>query len=200
MGHYYYFNAPKMPQIFENCNSSTWKKHKYNTFSRNILERLGECARISLSPQRYDSQPAAIAAGCFRHTADASSLVADVWRKQPGGPSGPTAVGHSFARTPREGAEMPQAQRRGISPFPQTAAHRHPLWATRTPIPMRQGPILGYGAPQSPTQRTELASPCGSLAVVRKTSRNWRFSFAELDGKNHICGNEISFNQSLSKL
>jgi hypothetical protein len=72
----------------------------------------------SLSPQRYDSQPAAIAAGCFRHTADASSLVADVWRKQTRGPSGPTAVGHSFARTPREGTEIATASgRRNLAPL-----------------------------------------------------------------------------------
>ena len=73
--------------------------------------------RISLSPQRNDTQPAAIAAGCFRHTADASSLVADVWRKQTRGPSGPTAVGHSFARTPREGTEIATAPgRRNLAP------------------------------------------------------------------------------------
>ena len=64
---------------------------------------------VSLSPQRYDTQPAAIAAGCFRHTADTSSLVDDVWRKQTSGPSGPAAVGHRFARTPREGAEIATA-------------------------------------------------------------------------------------------
>ena len=64
------------------------------------------------SLRKNDSQPAAIAAGCFRHTADTSSLVADVWRKQTRGPSGPTAVRYSFARTPREGTEIATASGR----------------------------------------------------------------------------------------
>jgi hypothetical protein len=56
-----------------------------------------------------------------------SSLVADVWRKQTRGPSGPTAVGHSFARTPREGTEIATAPgRRNLAlthlPPHQTAA------------------------------------------------------------------------------
>ena len=95
--------------------------------------------QVSLSPQRNDTQPAAIAAGCFRHTADASSLVADVWRKQTRGPSGPTAVGHSFARTPREGTEMPQAQRRGISLFSFT-----PICRTKRKKPYLPTRILDY--------------------------------------------------------
>ena len=86
--------------------------------------------RISLSPQRYDSQPAAKAAGCFRHTADASSLVDDVWRKQTLGPSGPAAVNHIIARTPREGAEIAAAPGRrnlalpniSLSPSSRTSA------------------------------------------------------------------------------
>ncbi len=76
-------------------------------------------AILSLSPQRYDSQPAAIAAGCFRHTADASSLVDDVWRKQAGGPSGPAAVNHIDARTPRKGTEIaPAPGRRNLAQKP----------------------------------------------------------------------------------
>ena len=43
----------------------------------------------------------------------------------------------------------------------QTAAHRHRLWATGTPIPVRQVPILACGAPQSLAQRAESASRCG---------------------------------------
>ena len=84
--------------------------------------------RISLSPQRYDTQPAAIAAGCFRHTADTSSLVDDVWRKQTRGPSGPTAVGHRFARTPREGTEIATAPgRRNLALHSVSAfTHNHP--------------------------------------------------------------------------
>ena len=53
----------------------------------------------------------------------------------------------------------------------QTAAHRHRLWATGTPIPVRQGPISACGAPQSPALRAEPASRCGCLATVRVTSR-----------------------------
>ena len=53
----------------------------------------------------------------------------------------------------------------------QTAAHRRRLWATGTPIPVRQGPISAYGAPQSLAQRAEPASRCGCLATVRVTSR-----------------------------
>ena len=65
----------------------------------------------SRSLRKNDSQPAAKAASCFRHTADASSLVDDVWRKQTRGPSGPTAVSSIFARTPREGTEIAAAPR-----------------------------------------------------------------------------------------
>ena len=85
----------------------------------------------------------------------------------------------------------------------QTAAHRRRLWATGTPIPVRQGPISAYGAPQSLAQRAEPASRCGCLATVRVTSRNrddtrspplfpsrnCHFPFAELKGKSHICLN-----------
>ena len=99
-------------------------------------KRFENLGALSLSPQRYDTQPAAIAAGCFRHTADTSSIVTDVWRKQTRGPSGPTAVSHSFARTPREGTE--------IAPAPG----RRNLALTRIPL--------------SPSSRTA-TPPCGHL-------------------------------------
>ena len=169
-----------------------------NEWFRNMRRNMGIYSR-SLR-KAMERQLVAKATGCFWFRARRKpAFVRGRNRKQTSG-LWPQLLFHCLARTPREGTEMPQAQRRGISPFPQTAAHRHPLWATRTPIPMRQVPKSGFGAPQSSTYRVHGPFPCGCLAAVRKTSRNWRFSFAELDGKNHICRNEISFNQSLSKL
>ena len=95
--------------------------------------------QVSLSPQRNDTQPAAIAAGCFRVRRPGSLLTGRRARKQTRGPSGPTAVGHSFARTPREGTEMPQAQRRGISLFSFT-----PICRTKRKKPYLPTRILDY--------------------------------------------------------
>ena len=53
--------------------------------------------------------------------ADESSLSDDVWRKQTLGPSGPTAVSHILARTPREGTEIAAAPgRRNLAHAPLT--------------------------------------------------------------------------------
>ncbi len=76
--------------------------------------------QVSLSPQRYDSQPAAIAAGCFRVRRTGSSLTGRRARKQAEGPSGPAAVNHIVARTPREGTEIaPAPGRRNLAPSPR---------------------------------------------------------------------------------
>ena len=75
--------------------------------------------RISLSPQNNDSQPAAIAAGCFRVRRTGSLLTGRRARKQTRGPSDPTAVSHRFARPPgghRDSAGPRPAESRPFCP------------------------------------------------------------------------------------
>ena len=82
-----------------------------------------------------------------------------------------TSVFHIFVVHNSVEAWLPSRGGAGSRLSRQTAAHRRRLWATGTPIPVRQGPILAYGAPQSLAQRAESASRCGCLATVRVTSR-----------------------------
>ena len=106
--------------------------------------------RISLSPQRYDSQPAATAAGCFCHTADASALVDAVWRKQTIGPLGPTAVSQRFARTPREGTRCRKRSAAESRPRPHRTSVR--IGPIDGPVQAKTALNAGMGPTYGPIQ------------------------------------------------